>query len=233
MPIANSWRPGFSLILTVSGCLAGGLAAAEREAYAEEAPSYTQAVRPILSDHCFACHGPDPETREAGLRLDQREAAFADLGGYAAFVPGKPDESEALLRMKAEEPIDRMPPPEAHKPLTAEQIATVEAWVAAGAPFETHWAYQPLQRPTVPALPGATGKTRPQNPIDAFLNRRLAQQGLQPAAAADRATLIRRLYLDLLGVPPRPQEVAAFVQDDAEDAWLHVVERVLQDSRYG
>ncbi len=194
----------------------------------EERPvSYALEILPILSDKCFACHGPDAAARQAELRLDQQEGATADLGGYAAIVPGKPDSSQAMIRMLAEDESQRMPPPESHKEITPEELALLNRWIAEGAKYEPHWSFRPLVRPPLPE------ETDRPHPIDRFVAWRLEEAGLAPSSSADKRTLIRRLYLDLVGVPPREQEVAEFLADTSPDAWERLVDRLLDDPRFG
>ncbi len=196
-------------------------------ARADDKVSYSQQIRPILSDKCFFCHGPDKNTREADLRLDTEQGLQADLGGYAAFVPGNVQQSEAIRRILSTDPDLRMPPAKAHKELTEQEIELLTRWVDQGAEFEMHWAYRPLQRPPVPASEQA------KQPIDAFIEAQWLARGLRPAPPAEPATLVRRLYLDLLGVPPTPAEVAEFVADPSAAAYQHLVAKLLNDPRYG
>ena len=175
------------------------LATSSPVAFAEAIPEkveYNRDVRPILSDNCFFCHGPDANHREADLRLDLREAAIEKL------APGKPNESELVARIISQDPDLRMPPPEANKELTPQQIEILKRWVEQGAGYQKHWSYEPPVKPAIPAG---------QQPIDHLVRKRLAAAGLKPSPEADRRTLIRRLSLDLLGLPPTPQEVDAFV----------------------
>src|SRR5438045_3787388 len=158
---------------------------------------FNRDVRPILSGNCFYCHGPDPKHREAALRLDHREGATADLGGYAAIVPGKPDESTLINRVTSTDPDEHMPPPASKKPhLTDEQIAILRRWIEQGAEYEGHWAFLPLATGQPPAVKNEAWIA---NPIDRFILARLEQEGLSPSAPADPATLIRRVSLDLTG----------------------------------
>ena len=181
---------------------------------------FNRDVRPILSDHCFACHGPDANHREAELRLDVREAAIASQ----AIVPNQPTESELIARILTDDPEKRMPPESAHKPLTPQHIETLKRWVEQGAEYEPHWAYQPPVKATIPS--GA-------NAIDVLVRKRLDEIGFKPASQADRRTLIRRLSFDLTGLPPTPQEVADFVNDPSPDAYAKVVDRLLHSPHYG
>src|SRR5262245_9827273 len=171
---------------------------------------FNQHVRPILSGTCFYCHGPDPKHREADLRLDIREGATTDLGGYAAVVPGKPDESALIKRVSSTDPDEQMPPPASKKPhLTAEQIEILRRWIEQGAEYEGHWAFLPLQNPQPPAV---KNEAWIRNTIDRFVLARLEQERIAPSPDADPATLIRRVTLDLTGLLPSPEEVEAFVR---------------------
>ncbi|MGE3819938.1 MAG: PSD1 and planctomycete cytochrome C domain-containing protein [Isosphaeraceae bacterium] len=193
--------------------------------------SFNRDVRPILSDHCFTCHGPDAGTREAGLRLDRREDALATLDSEsAAVVPGDPEASELIFRITEEDDLIRMPPPESRKRLTPEQVQTLRRWVQEGAVWEDHWSLIPPRRPTIPkvAQPG-----RARNPIDRFILARLDRDGLTPSSEADRVTLARRLSLDLTGLPPTPEEVDQFVHDESPYAFERLVDRWLGSPRYG
>ena len=188
-------------------------------------------VRPILSDRCYTCHGPDEATRMSPLRLDVEEGAFGPLaGGGFAIVRGKPGESELIRRVEASAAGRRMPPAAlGHEPLSADEIATLRAWVREGAPWSRHWAFvPPRKRP-------AAGRTDPwiANPVDRFVLARLREEGMEPSAEAGRATLLRRVTLDLTGVPPTPGEVAAFLGDASPGAYSRVVERLLASPRFG
>ncbi len=196
---------------------------------------FNRDIRPILSDRCFACHGPDEHDRKAGLRLDTAEGAFADLGGYAAIVAGDPGASEAWLRITSHDEDDVMPPPELHKPLSGAEKDLLRRWIEAGGEYEGHWAYQPLDRPGIPET--GTPATVPSNPIDRFIRTELDEQKLAPVTEADALTLIRRLCLDLTGLPPRPAQIQAFqdraASDDAETAYLALIEDLLDSPAYG
>ncbi len=187
---------------------------------------FNRDIRPILSDACFHCHGPDKKTRESGLRLDVREDALrkGELGELA-IVPGKPEESDLVRRIFSDDEDEQMPPPDAHKVLSVAQKETLKQWIAQGAEYQTHWAYLPIQRPAVP-MPGT-------HPVDAFIRQRLAAENLQAAAEADKVTLIRRLTLDLIGLPPTPAEVDAFLNDTAPEAYERVVDRLLASPHFG
>lgn len=185
---------------------------------------YNRDIRPILSDTCFNCHGPDQNTRKAKLRLDVREEALAKN----AFVPGKPEESELVKRLFSADPDELMPPPEAHKPLTVAQKELLKRWIAEGAEYQPHWAYLPVQRPPIPAT-----QTDTRHPVDAFVVAELETQGLALSPEADRRTLLRRLSLDLIGLPPTPAEVETFLADRSADAYERQVERLLKSPHYG
>ena len=203
-----------------------------RVTWADDELNFDRHVRPILAEHCFRCHGPDAEHREANLRLDQPAGIIADLGGHAAVVPGRPDESELIRRIVSTDDDERMPPAEAKRSLRADEIARLRQWVALGAPWSDHWAFvAPRARP----LPTTTDREHTYNPIDVFVLHRLAQMqpNLQPAPRADIAMLMRRVMLDLIGLPPTPEDMEAFVRDDAPDAYERLVERLLASPAYG
>jgi len=194
--------------------------------------SYTRDIQPILATHCFNCHGLDEHSREAGLRLDVRELALAALdSGTRAIVPGKVAESELVTRITSADDDTVMPPPSFKKPLTPEQIELLRQWIAQGAGYEPHWAFQPLRRPNVPAAAGPHAGW-PRNPIDQFVLARLAEEKLAPAAEASRDTWLRRVSLDLTGLPPTPDERAAFLADQSADAHGKVVDRLLASPRH-
>jgi hypothetical protein len=192
---------------------------------------FNREIRPILSKSCFACHGPDEKARKAGLRLDERDAATRELGsGMVAIVPGKPGESELYIRIASEDELERMPPKESGHELTPAQIQTFKRWIEQGASFAEHWSFVKPQRPELPAVQGAAW---PKNPIDFFILHRLEQAGLKPSPEADRYMLIRRLSLDLRGLPPTPAEVDAFVNDTSSNAYEKLVDKFLSDTAYG
>ncbi|MGE3316912.1 MAG: DUF1549 domain-containing protein, partial [Planctomycetaceae bacterium] len=191
---------------------------------------FTRDIRPILSSTCFDCHGPDEKKREAGLRLDIKEGAFAAKDGHAAFVPGKPDQSEALRRILSQDPDEVMPPPASKKKLSDAQIALLKQWIEQGAKWSSHWSYSPPVRPQVPTVSDPSGV---RNTIDLFVRARLEKEKLAPSPEADRVTLLRRLSLDLIGLPPTPEEVDAFMNDSGTDAYEKQVERLLASPHYG
>jgi len=208
----------FALTFSLAGSIA-------RPARAAEPPipskiEFNRDVRPILSNNCFFCHGPDPNHREAKLRLDIRDEALAS----GAISPGKPDQSELVERVLTSEDEERMPPPESNRKLTARQKEILKRWVAQGAEYQQHWAYEPPVKAPVPAG---------QNAVDVLVRKRLAEVGLKPSPAADRRTLLRRLYSDLVGLPPTPDEVEAFEHDPAPDAYERRVDQLLANPHYG
>jgi uncharacterized protein DUF1553/uncharacterized protein DUF1549/cytochrome c len=197
-----------------------------------DAVSFNRDIRPIFSDTCYRCHGPDKNARQAGLRLDLREESTKKTkSGIIPIVPGNPEESEIVRRIFASEEAEVMPPKWAHKELTTKQKELIKRWVAQGAKYEGHWAYQPIRRPAVPQI-NDVASVPIHNPIDAFIRTRLTNEGLSPSPEADRRTLIRRVSLDLTGIPPTPQEVAAFVSDKSPDAFEKIVDRLLNSPRY-
>ena len=209
--------------------LAGLLATVSAvSAAADPAIRFDRDIRPLLSENCYACHGPAEQ--EAGLRLDTAEAATAQLAsGGRAIVAGDTKASEVLARIAATDPDVVMPPPHTNKTLSAEQRELLTKWIAAGAPYEQHWSFRPVVRPEVPA--GADAAVT--NPVDRFLEARLATEKLPVNAEADRPTLLRRLSFALTGLPPTPAEVDAFVADQSPDAYERQVERLLQSPHHG
>jgi hypothetical protein len=193
--------------------------------------SFNRDIRPIMSDTCFRCHGPDKSSRMAGMRLDLRaEALKPTQTGVIPIVPGKPDESGIIQRIFATSTAKIMPPQYIHKELSATQKETIRRWVEEGAKYEGHWAFEPVKRPAAPEVTGS--KLPIRNPIDAFIQARLVREGLQGSPEADRRTLIRRVTLDLNGLPPTPEEVQAFVRDESPDAYEKLVDRLLASPRY-
>ncbi len=182
--------------------------------------SYNRDVRPILSDNCFACHGPDKNQRKGKLRLDERDVAIA----RKAIVPGKPGESSLVARIESAAADEQMPPPDSHKKLTAPQKEILKKWIAEGAKYEPHWAY---------IAPKKSEIRNPKSEIDTFILERLAKEKLAPSPEADRVTLIRRLTFDLTGLPPTWAEVQAFAKDKSPKAYESLVDRLLASPRYG
>jgi hypothetical protein len=203
--------------------IAGGVAALGAE---PERLQYNRDVRPILSDTCFACHGPDSAARQADLRLDQREAAIE----MAAIEPGDPDVSEMIRRILSDDEAEVMPPPETKKKLTEKQKQILVRWVREGAEYQPHWS---LIAPVRPELPKVGNAWWVRNPIDAFVAARLEAVGLTAAPEADRRTLARRLSLDLTGLPPSPELVEEFVNDPAPNAYERLVDKLLASPRWG
>jgi Protein of unknown function (DUF1553)/Protein of unknown function (DUF1549)/Planctomycete cytochrome C len=193
--------------------------------------NFARDVRPILSDHCFACHGPDDKARKAGLRLDTKEGAFARLkSGGLTIAPGKPDESELVFRIESDDSELRMPPKKSGKPLTAGQVGLLRQWVEEGGTWSTHWSFNAPQKP---GLPSVNNSGWPINEIDRFILARLEAEGLSPSSSASKTTLIRRVTLDLTGLPPTLREVDAFRADPSQEAYEKVVDRLLDAPRYG
>lgn len=169
-------------------------------ASADESIDYAKDIKPILSNSCYSCHGPDEVSRQADLRLDDRDVALA-----SAIVPGSADSSELIARVISDDPDTQMPPPDSKRPqLTSKQVAMLSKWIDAGANFQKHWAYEPVRRPEIPEV---TRRDLVANPIDSFVLARLEREGLEPSPLADPRTLIRRLYFDVIGLPPTPEEV--------------------------
>jgi hypothetical protein len=199
---------------------------------AAEKIDYSREIRPILANHCWSCHGPDEKTREAELRLDSREAATARRkSGKAAVVPDDPQASLLIARIEAGKPSRRMPPPEAKKPLSDKQKLLLRRWIEQGADYTQHWAFVAAKRQAPPEIRNPKSEIR--NSIDAFVQAKRQAAKLEGSPEADRATLIRRVTLDLTGLPPRLAEVDAFLADTAPDAYEKVVERLLASPRYG
>jgi Protein of unknown function (DUF1553)/Protein of unknown function (DUF1549)/Planctomycete cytochrome C len=219
MTIAVLFRRTGCLVVGLLSSLAAGEAALP-EAALPDRVEFNRDVRPILSDTCFHCHGPDKSHRKAKLRLDVREDAIT----AKAFVPGKSAESELIKRLHETDPDEIMPPPEAHKTLTKRQKDLLAKWIDQGAAYQLHWSYEKPVKAAVPA--GASA-------IDVLVQQQLTAVGLKPSAEADRRTLIRRLYSDLIGLPPTPEQVAAFVADPSPDAYEKLVDRLLADPHYG
>lgn len=224
----------FGTALSAAAAAAGDGAAAGDEAPAlvpspiERVIDFEREIRPILADTCFACHGPDGETRAADLRLDTREGLFGDRGGYAPIVPGQPEASELLLRIT--DPVDAMPPAEFGKSLAPEQVVLLRRWIEQGAKWSGHWSFEPVERPTPPIVEDAQWST---HPVDAFVHVQLAEAGFEPSPRADRASTLRRVTFDLTGLPPTTDELDAFLADTEPNAFERVVDRLLTSEAYG
>ena len=224
--------------------------------FADDAPDFSRDVRPILSQHCFKCHGPDDKTRKGGLRLDLRDSATKEAkSGAVALVPGQPDKSELVARIFSTDEDELMPPPSVKRTLTPEQKDTLRRWVAAGAEYQQHWAFVKPRQAAVPdvraqlSVLSAQSKQHVQseklstehwalstNPIDAFILKRLLEANLAPSPEADPATLCRRIYLDLVGIPPTPQEQDDFLKSairNRQSAIETLADRLLASPRYG
>jgi mono/diheme cytochrome c family protein len=201
---------------------------------AAEKVDFTRDIRPILSNNCFHCHGPDEADRQgggkAGLRLDTEAGALEDLDGHFAVVRGKPKESELVKRILSTDADLLMPPAKTGKKLTTKEIELLQTWIQQGAPFARHWSYRRPQRPAIPAV---QREEWCRNAVDRFLLARLEQEKLVPSPAESKAALARRVALDLTGLPPTLAEVDAFVQDSASDSYERYVDRLLQSEAYG
>ena len=210
-------------LLALAGCFWAWTGAANHVRGSD--PDFTREVRPLLARYCFKCHGPDEKTRKARLRLDDPKVAHKSV-----IVAGKPDKSELVQRVFSNEADKVMPPPSTKTALSKEQKELLKRWVAAGGKYQQHWAFVP---PKQTSLPAVTDRHWPANAIDHFVLARLEAQGLKPTPAADRFTLIRRLSLDLIGLPPSLEEVDAFVKDSSDRAYEKLVDRLLASPHYG
>jgi len=225
-------RTALSVLLVALG---GALALAPGRAEGSDpptapAPDFQRQVLPILSDHCFACHGPDAAARRAKLRLDTFDGATAERRSGAAIVPGDPGASLLLERVRDGDPDFRMPPAGEGEPLTPSEISVLARWIAKGAAYDEHWAFR---RPVRPEVPAVRDERWPRNPVDRFVLARLEAEGLAPSGEAPRETLVRRLFLDLTGLPPSPADVDAFVADESQDACERLVDRLLASPHHG
>lgn len=222
MPILSMHQPLVALVLLAIHTLIPSFVTAEESATVAipQHPQFNRDVRPILSDNCFACHGPDSGHRQADLRLDLRDDAIES----AAINPGELETSELIARIITTDADLIMPPPDSNKKLSPREIEILRRWVQQGATYQNHWSYEPPVKPDTPA---------DENAVDALVHARLAVEGLKPSPQADRRTLIRRLYFDLLGLVPTADDVAQFVNDPAKDAYEKLVERVLANPHYG
>ena len=215
-------------LLYAAACAFVGAAARPSAPAAAGPVDFTRQIRPLLSDRCFRCHGPDASRRKAELRLDLREGAFKKLpAGWAIVKPGDPAKSELIRRITTEEIEDAMPPAESHLSLSEDEKALLTRWVAEGADYRPHWSFAPVPRATTPASKGLP------NPIDAFVRARLEPEGLAPAPSAPRDVLIRRVAFDLTGLPPSLDEIDAFLADRTPGAYERMVDRYLASPAYG
>ena len=222
----------FLLLLTA---VTGGLSpvasqAAEPPPAAQDRIRFNRDIRPILADNCFECHGPDQAKRQADLRLDQVESAYADRNGRHAIVPRDSKTSELVRRVLSDDPDSRMPAVDSGRTLTRRERDLLVRWIDQGGGYEPHWSFVAPRRPRLPAVSQAGW---PENPIDHFILARLEQSGLRPSSRASRERLIRRVTLDLTGLPPTIAEVDAFLADTSPEAWPRVVDRLLASPRYG
>ncbi len=213
------------ILIAATLLVAGGLQAQDGVA-----PSFDRDVKSILAANCFACHGPDAGSRKAKLRLDVRDSAVTERNRRRAIAPGDAGKSELIARVTSDDATKRMPPAETGKMLSKAQVDTLRKWIDSGAKYEQHWAFV---QPTKPKLPDVKQTTWPRNGIDHFVLARLQAAGLSPSPPADRYALIRRVYLDLIGLPPTPQEADAFVNDSDPRAYEKVVDRLLASKHYG
>ncbi len=221
----------FSILLGTTFAAAAVCLGFPRTFAAEKAAvDFTRDIRPILSNHCFSCHGPDEGARQAGLRLDQRDSALGESdSGTLAIVPGSPDVSELVSRIESPDDDVRMPPPSTQKPLSLAQQELLKRWIAEGAAYADHWAFVAPRRPKLPAV-RATGW--PRNAIDHLVLKQLEDAGLSPSAEVDRAGWLRRVTLDLTGLPPSPAELDAFLADPSHAAYETAVDRLLHSPRH-
>jgi len=234
-PVHLLRRPMVAVVLTVVGtCLTGpsGGAAEPSSTPAEAAApiDYSRDIRPLLSDRCYQCHGPDEHERQAELRIDSKEGAFADRTAGAAIVPGDRERSLLFQRITSTDEFERMPPPDSGKELSAEEIEQIGRWIDQGAPWQEHWSFVTPARPQPPAVERSELVV---NPIDNFVLARVAAAGMQPSPEADKQALIRRATLDLTGLPPTLTEIDDFLADDDPGAYERVLDRLLKSPRYG
>ncbi|MBI3852829.1 MAG: PSD1 domain-containing protein [Verrucomicrobia bacterium] len=222
-------RIAFVIGLAAMARLASGAAAQENTPIPAKV-QFNRDVRPIFSDTCFKCHGPDAKARKAKLRLDVREDALAEHDGKLPIVPGKSAKSEAYRRLVTTDRDDLMPPPSSNKKLTKRQIELIRRWIDQGAEYQPHWSYIP---PTRPELPKVKNKSWVRSPIDHFILSKLEVRKIKPSPEADRRMLLRRLSLDLIGLPHTPQEVEAFMNDRSHNAYERQVDRLLASPHFG
>ncbi len=218
MPLVeNRWKRILISLSLVLSCVSTSAA---------EPLNFNRDIRPILSENCFYCHGQDANKRQADLRLHVRDAAIK----AGAIVPNDPDKSTLVQRILSDNPDELMPPPKSNRRLSPEQKRRLQQWISEGADYQTHWAFVTPQRPPEPTVQATKW---PRNPIDHFILAKLEEVGLSPSPEADRATLIRRLSIDLVGLPPQPEEVDAFLADPDPQAYDKLVERLLKSPHYG
>ena len=210
LPTTTCTRAGLSCLIDFRALIAFGALLFGSAANAGEPArpiDFNREIRPILSNHCFQCHGPDAKKRKGlskPLRLDTEQGAFADLGGHAAVVRGNPEESELIRRIESEDADEVMPPRSTGKTLSAPEVERLREWVRQGARYARHWSYE---APVRPRLPAVKDRSWPRNEVDFFILARLEREGITPSPEADRYALVRRLALDLTGLPPTLEEV--------------------------
>ena len=209
----NLYRLSIFLIITNSSLLSS------------EEIEFNKDIRPLLTDRCFSCHGPDERARKAKLRLDTFEGATKDLGGYAAIIPGDPENSELVVRAIHESLDEIMPPTKSKIPkLTSKEVNTIKDWIKSGAKYQQHWAFTPVKNPQYDSK---------YNLIDSFIEKRLKKEGLTFSSEANPNTLIRRVYLDLIGLLPTPEEIKSFVENNSNNAYEKIVSKLLDSPHYG
>jgi mono/diheme cytochrome c family protein len=203
--------PSFRCLIAFASLVGAGVTAGFAQGGKPGAIAYNEQIQPILAENCFSCHGPDSSTRKGKLRLDRAEFATAKREDLPAITPGRPEESALIERILSKDEEERMPPAESHKTLKPAEIELLKRWVAEGAHYQEHWSFIAPVRPTVPTATGALrGWVR--NPIDHFIGQTFSSAGLKPSRVEDPARLLRRVTFDLTGLPPTPEELAAFVR---------------------
>ena len=221
-----------AIVVPIGTIAVGNAIAAEAATTGVRRVEFNRDVRPILSENCYACHGFDEAARQADLRLDTAAGAYEDRGGLAPLVPGSLAESEVWRRISSNDEFEKMPPPDANLTLTAEQRETLKRWIEQGAEYADHWSLVAPTRPELPSLPEEWIPPK-ENAIDSFVRERLRAEDLRPSAEADRRTLIRRVTLDLIGLPPSADDVEAFVHDSDPKAYEKLVTRLLDNPHFG
>ena len=212
----------FTILFCIAGIVPLGWGA--------ESISFNQDIRPILSENCFLCHGPDEEDRAAGLRLDEPGGAYADRDGVKAIVPGDPEGSELIRRIETSDLDDLMPPPDSERELSAEEKVLLRKWIAGGAAYEEHWSYKPIVKSEVPEIPG---DDLCWNPIDRFIRHKLLARGLDFSPLATTEKRVRRASFDLTGLPPTLERLESFEHDQSPGKWGRLVDELLQSEAYG
>ena len=191
---------------------------------------FTNDVRPILSEYCFHCHGPDKSTRGSGSKTRLIERCYERPRRVLRIVPGKPEDSELVFRLHSDDKDELMPPPETGKRLNDKQKKILEEWIKQGAEYKEHWSFLPISKPNVPAN---VSKSKSSHPIDRFLAQKIENEPFQFSQQTDKVTLLRRLYFDLVGMPPTPEEAKSFLQDKSNQAYTKLIDRLLADQRFG